>query len=244
MAKLTYANKVALNENPEIADINKVKDTDMNEIKSVVNGLDDNIGTLSNLTTTAKTSAVAAINELNSNKASTNEVLIQDTEPTAADNKIWIDTGEISQQASEITNSYSTSTGIGYSANYSNEHFSGVELYNNASGTNGTVALSDNVDNYNYIEIYYSNAGKTKSSSTKLMKGFYSTTLKVINISKTTTAQNTQEYYKDIAISGTSITTTLNRSVYITSDVADYSTATITQGSDNLVYIYKVIGYK
>lgn len=37
MAKITYANKVALNENPEIADINKVKDTDMNQIKEVVN---------------------------------------------------------------------------------------------------------------------------------------------------------------------------------------------------------------
>lgn len=34
---ITYANKVALNENPDIADINKVKADDMNEIKSVVN---------------------------------------------------------------------------------------------------------------------------------------------------------------------------------------------------------------
>lgn len=34
---ITYQNKVALNENPNVADINKVKDSDMNEIKSVVN---------------------------------------------------------------------------------------------------------------------------------------------------------------------------------------------------------------
>lgn len=39
MAQITYTNKVALNENPNIADINKVKADDMNEIKSVVNGL-------------------------------------------------------------------------------------------------------------------------------------------------------------------------------------------------------------
>lgn len=39
MAKITYANKVALNENPSIADINKVNAADMNEIKTVVNGL-------------------------------------------------------------------------------------------------------------------------------------------------------------------------------------------------------------
>lgn len=49
-----------------------------------------------------------------------NEIAIQDTEPTSETTKLWIDTGEISQQASEITNSYSTSTGIGYSANYVN----------------------------------------------------------------------------------------------------------------------------
>lgn len=37
MNKITYADKVAINENTEIPDINKVTDNDMNEIKSVVN---------------------------------------------------------------------------------------------------------------------------------------------------------------------------------------------------------------
>lgn len=37
ISTITYANKVALNENQDIADINKVKADDMNEIKSVVN---------------------------------------------------------------------------------------------------------------------------------------------------------------------------------------------------------------
>ena len=37
MGKITYANKVALNTNTNIADINKISDTDMNEIKNVVN---------------------------------------------------------------------------------------------------------------------------------------------------------------------------------------------------------------
>ena len=90
MAQITYTNKVALNENPEIADINKVTDDDMNEIKSVVNN--------------------------NYNKT----IQITSTQPTDSDNKIWIDTGEIAQAHTEITNSYSTSTGLGYSANYVN----------------------------------------------------------------------------------------------------------------------------
>lgn len=37
MAQITYSNKVALNVNPNIDDINKVTDDDMNEIKNVVN---------------------------------------------------------------------------------------------------------------------------------------------------------------------------------------------------------------
>lgn len=41
MAKITYDDKIALIENADIPDINKVKSTDMNEIKSVVNENDD-----------------------------------------------------------------------------------------------------------------------------------------------------------------------------------------------------------
>lgn len=63
MSKITYANKQTLNENTSIADINKVKASDLNEIKTVVNQNDDNIGNLSNLNTTDKTSIVNAIND-------------------------------------------------------------------------------------------------------------------------------------------------------------------------------------
>lgn len=39
MAQITYANKEFINENASIPAINKVQDTDLNEIKTVVNGL-------------------------------------------------------------------------------------------------------------------------------------------------------------------------------------------------------------
>lgn len=42
MAKITYNDKSFLNQNPSIADENKVNDTDLNEIKNVVNTNDDN----------------------------------------------------------------------------------------------------------------------------------------------------------------------------------------------------------
>ena len=88
MAKITYDNKVALNVNSDIADVNKCNATDLNEIKNVVNTNDDNttnksnaIGNLSSLNTTDKSNLVGAINEVLSNDTakgtySTNETRI------------------------------------------------------------------------------------------------------------------------------------------------------------------------
>lgn len=70
MAKITYENKVALNVNSDIADVNKCNATDLNEIKEVVNTNDDNMGLLSNLNTTNKSNLVSAINEVNDNDIS------------------------------------------------------------------------------------------------------------------------------------------------------------------------------
>ena len=71
MSKITYTNKVDLYEDTSIADINKVKASDMNEIKTVVNNNDNTtttntnaIGTLTDLSTTNKDNLVNAINEL------------------------------------------------------------------------------------------------------------------------------------------------------------------------------------
>lgn len=88
MAKITYENKVALNVNSDIANVNKCNATDLNEIKEVVNTNDDNttnnsnaIGNLSNLNTISKDNLVSAINEVDNNDIlkgtySTNETKI------------------------------------------------------------------------------------------------------------------------------------------------------------------------
>lgn len=77
MAKIQFENKVALNENASIPDVNKCKATDMNEIKSVVNENDDLIGNLSSLNTTEKSNLVGAINEVYQNNVySTDETVI------------------------------------------------------------------------------------------------------------------------------------------------------------------------
>ena len=65
MAKITYLDKVALNENTDIPDINKVKANDMNEIKNVVNDNYDDVGDIANLNTEDISNVVNAINEVN-----------------------------------------------------------------------------------------------------------------------------------------------------------------------------------
>lgn len=63
MAQITYADKSAMNVNSSIPAINKCQASDMNEIKSVVNNNYNEVGNITNLTTTDKSSVVNAINE-------------------------------------------------------------------------------------------------------------------------------------------------------------------------------------
>ena len=77
------------------------------------------------------------------------EVIISDTQPTSDDWKLWIDTGEIAQAHTEITNSYSTSTGLGYSANYVNNNFQ-TTSYETGSGNFDTSSQFSG--NYQYVK--------------------------------------------------------------------------------------------
>ena len=61
--QITYDDKVTLNENTSIADINKVKASDMNMIKQVVNANQEDVGNIADLKTTDVSSIVNAINE-------------------------------------------------------------------------------------------------------------------------------------------------------------------------------------
>ena len=61
---LTYANKVTLNQNSDVADINKGRAADWNEVKTVVNANANLMGDLSNLTTKTTTDLVSAMNGL------------------------------------------------------------------------------------------------------------------------------------------------------------------------------------
>ena len=65
MSEITYDDKVDLQVATNIANINKVTASDMNEIKNVVNNNAEEVGDITSLTTTDKTNVVNAVNELN-----------------------------------------------------------------------------------------------------------------------------------------------------------------------------------
>lgn len=86
MSKITYDDKVDLHVDSNIADINKVSASDMNEIKSAVNDNDDSLGDISTLTTTDKTSVVNAVNELENDKLETSAVV---NEPSTETDEVY-----------------------------------------------------------------------------------------------------------------------------------------------------------
>lgn len=102
MSEITYDDKVDLQVATNIANINKVTASDMNEIKNVVNGNADEVGDITSLTTTDKTSVVNAVNELN---APEKWVSVGATAPTDG-RRVWFEKGKNLFNKDTITNGY------------------------------------------------------------------------------------------------------------------------------------------
>jgi len=92
MQSISYTNKSALNENADIADINKCNAVDMNEIKSVVNDNAAECGNAADLNTTDNTSLVNGINEVNTGLSSKQDIILTGTSlpGTATDGTIFL----------------------------------------------------------------------------------------------------------------------------------------------------------
>ena len=112
------------------------------------------------------------------------------------------------------------------------ELFKPTTLYNNSSGSNGTITLSDNVSNYEYIEIYYRNGDGYID-----YKKIYSPNGKIcgLNLSYYNTGiGHYQNWSGTVNISDTTITHT-----------KDYYTSNSTTATAiNYIYITRVLGYK
>lgn len=108
-------------------------------------------------------------------------------------------------------------------------------LYNNESGSNGTIALSETAKNFKYIEIIFRDNDKTYSSVM-----VYKPNEKFVDL--TTLARWSSTFYikqKRVAISGTSITSGNATEVQLTTAPK----ITINTSANN-IYITRVVGYR
>ena len=109
----------------------------------------------------------------------------------------------------------------------------GVSLYDNTTGTTGTVTLSQTAANFKYLEIFYNGGGTYDSTKVFTPDG---KTASLRTTSQETNNVNNYFNCRSVKISGTSITTaTYARSVF-------YSNSNISQ-ANNGVSIVKVLGY-
>lgn len=102
MSKITYTDKVALNQNPNVQDINKVNATDMNEIKNVVNS--------------NETKVLLAVTDTAPAQCSTGDMYYDTTDDliyTATGTNTWGSTG-VAPTENTIYVVYSTQTAYAY----------------------------------------------------------------------------------------------------------------------------------
>jgi hypothetical protein len=110
---------------------------------------------------------------------------------------------------------------------------SGNVLYNNASGTAGTVTLSDSAENYTYLEIFYRSSGDNACGSVKV----FSPNGKLVHL-------GTIHYIADydyakfalVNVSGSMITFNQNYQITLKNNGSVYS-------AENAIYITRVVGY-
>jgi hypothetical protein len=117
---------------------------------------------------------------------------------------------------------------------------SSTSLYDNSSGTTGTVTLSETAANFNYLEIFYQKKNSYTNAFTQHSTKVYSPNGKKVSLiwgAVETSAVN-QVSFSTKTISGTSITH--NYAGYI--NAAEGSVP--VSMSTNEIYIIKVIGWK
>ena len=110
---------------------------------------------------------------------------------------------------------------------------SGKVLYSSASGTAGTVTLSDSAENYTYLEIFYRSSGDNACGSVKV----FSPNGKLVHL-------GTIHYIADydyakfalVSVSGSTIKFSQNYQIVLKNNGSTYS-------AENAIYITRVVGY-
>ena len=110
---------------------------------------------------------------------------------------------------------------------------SGQVLYNSASGTAGTVTLSDSAENYTYLEIFYKSSGDNACGSVKV----FSPNGKLVHLG---TIHYVADYdyakFALVSVSGSMITFSQNYQITLKNNGSAYS-------AENAIFITRVVGY-
>ena len=104
-------------------------------------------------------------------------------------------------------------------------------LYDNSSGTTSNIPLSDNINNYSYIEIYYRTNDGTKFQNCVKTK-----------VESLIVASLVYNYYYLVMYTKIAIVQLTNSSLNFLSNTETYNGGNYSSG--NFIYVTKVIGYK
>lgn len=104
-------------------------------------------------------------------------------------------------------------------------------LYDNTSGTTGTITLSQNVSNFSYIEFIYGK-GRPEASTKVLATSEYA-----VLIDYSTITGGPQIGVKKVRISGTSVT-------HANGYYLNFTSSGVSTGSTNEISIYRVLGWR
>lgn len=138
----------------------------------------------------------------------------------------------------QIVGTYTESATDGYSCNYVNR-FIPVELYNDTTGTDGDVTLSDSVSNYSYLEIY----GYESINNTQVYAKYDLSLSKDLNLFGGS-IQQSGNLFRITASSYTVSGTTLTKKSANTGHANIFTKTINEQNSKGDIKITKVLGIK
>lgn len=114
-----------------------------------------------------------------------------------------------------------------------------IILYEHETGSNGSITLNDNVSNYEYVEIYYRNNGKSYDSTKIYQANDKASKLTIEYIYTSANFVYTENLFKSIYIKNNSIT--VENYGYLQTIDKEINNVNTT---DNYIYITRVVGYK
>lgn len=150
--------------------------------------------------------------------------------PLSADRLNHMEDG-IDNAYKQIKNSYNTSTADSYSCNYMNTILDNqATLYENSTGTNGNITLSDSADNYSYLMVYWKSIWNSSRNGVVLAP----------------TKTDNWSLFEQVVESGSGTTIYKNIAIYSINGTAfNYIKASnYNNQNSNTFYITKIVGYK